>query len=114
MDKTTARMCHEGTGRIGYTRVLEEVNVEKGLKERIEICYKCESQVDNCTNYVNVKYNWKPPRCSKCKLFGHGSAKCSVVDGRCEGHEEDNMGNNARMVDNEVLQANETDYGNTK
>ncbi|KAF5176006.1 hypothetical protein FRX31_034407 [Thalictrum thalictroides] len=28
------------------------------------------------TTKVQVEYNWKPPRCSKCKTFGHSDAIC--------------------------------------
>ncbi|PWA99706.1 hypothetical protein CTI12_AA002340 [Artemisia annua] len=40
MDRTTARMCHMGTGNIGYARVLVEIKAEKELKDKIEIVYK--------------------------------------------------------------------------
>lgn len=40
IDKVTARMCHEGTGRVGYARVLVEIDAEKEFKDKIEICYK--------------------------------------------------------------------------
>ncbi|GKE52637.1 zinc knuckle CX2CX4HX4C containing protein [Tanacetum coccineum] len=34
MDKTTTRMCNEGRGRVGYARVLVEVQADKEFKEK--------------------------------------------------------------------------------
>ena len=39
MDQTTAKMCNEGIGRLGYARVLVEISAEKEFKDKIEICY---------------------------------------------------------------------------
>ena len=36
MDKETARMCEEGTGNIGFSRVLVEIKAKNEFKEKIE------------------------------------------------------------------------------
>ncbi|GKC05616.1 RNA-directed DNA polymerase, eukaryota, reverse transcriptase zinc-binding domain protein [Tanacetum coccineum] len=53
MDKTTAKMCHDGTDRVGYARVLAEVNVEKVFKRHIEVCYKCGDNGNKCSKQSN-------------------------------------------------------------
>nr|GEW69747.1 ATPase, F1/V1/A1 complex, alpha/beta subunit, zinc knuckle CX2CX4HX4C [Tanacetum cinerariifolium] len=62
MDKTTARMCHEGAGRVGYAKVLVEVKAESQFKEKVEINYTCTEINDTCTKFVNVEYTWKPAK----------------------------------------------------
>ncbi|PWA95258.1 ATPase, F1/V1/A1 complex, alpha/beta subunit, Zinc knuckle CX2CX4HX4C [Artemisia annua] len=78
MDQTTARICNEGSGRLGYARVLVEINAEKEFKDRVEICFKNDMQGQYGNKFVNVEYAWKPPRCSHCKVFGHTHDNCSV------------------------------------
>ncbi|GJY18427.1 ribonuclease H-like domain-containing protein, partial [Tanacetum coccineum] len=58
VDKTTTRMCKDGTGNIGYARVLVEINADKEFKENIEICYKSDDQKTNCSKFeLTVKTN---------------------------------------------------------
>ncbi|GKE58003.1 ATPase, F1/V1/A1 complex, alpha/beta subunit, partial [Tanacetum coccineum] len=58
VDKTTTRMCKDGTGNIGYARVLVEINADKEFKENIEICYKSDNQKTNCSKFeLTVKTN---------------------------------------------------------
>ncbi|GJY90846.1 RNA-directed DNA polymerase, eukaryota, reverse transcriptase zinc-binding domain protein [Tanacetum coccineum] len=71
MDKTTTRMCTEGRGRVGYARVLVEVQADKEFKDKIEICYKSSESQCGFSKFVEVEYSWKPPKCSICKVFGH-------------------------------------------
>ncbi|GKC83699.1 hypothetical protein Tco_1139416 [Tanacetum coccineum] len=67
----TAAMCYKSIGNISYARVLVETDSEKELKNEIKIQY-----VDKCNNVkgnkkVQVTYDWKPPICTYCKVFGH-------------------------------------------
>ncbi|GJY35145.1 RNA-directed DNA polymerase, eukaryota, reverse transcriptase zinc-binding domain protein, partial [Tanacetum coccineum] len=39
MDQMTADMCNKGTGKLGYARVLVEIEANKGLHDSIEINY---------------------------------------------------------------------------
>ncbi|GKF18692.1 hypothetical protein Tco_0063610, partial [Tanacetum coccineum] len=40
MDAMTANMCHNGKCRLGYARVLVEVDARKELLETIEVVYR--------------------------------------------------------------------------
>ncbi|GJZ94839.1 hypothetical protein Tco_0667042 [Tanacetum coccineum] len=42
MDAMITRMCNQGIGRLGYSRVLVEVNAKKGLEDHIDVMYKCK------------------------------------------------------------------------
>nr|GEU95971.1 hypothetical protein [Tanacetum cinerariifolium] len=46
MDKVTIKMCVTGVGRIGFTRVLVEINAEKGIKDKIKIITKNKNVID--------------------------------------------------------------------
>ncbi|GJS73155.1 zinc knuckle CX2CX4HX4C containing protein, partial [Tanacetum coccineum] len=48
MDAMTASMCKHGTGRIGYARVLVEVQAKKGLPENIDVCEVFGRSQDKC------------------------------------------------------------------
>ncbi|PWA88794.1 ATPase, F1/V1/A1 complex, alpha/beta subunit, Zinc knuckle CX2CX4HX4C [Artemisia annua] len=67
-----------GSGRLGYARVLVEINAEKEFKDRIEICYKNDIQGQYGNKFVKIEFAWKPPRCSHCKVFGHNHDNCTV------------------------------------
>ncbi|PWA98935.1 hypothetical protein CTI12_AA014150 [Artemisia annua] len=56
MDKMTAEMCMNASGKFAYARVLVEVDAKKGLKDRIEIQYKNAQQSVVRTRYVKVEY----------------------------------------------------------
>ncbi|PWA66335.1 hypothetical protein CTI12_AA328150 [Artemisia annua] len=78
MDNMTATICHKGMGNMGYARVLVEVLAEKSLKENIEIQYKDKENNVKGTKSVKVMYDWKPPVCEHCKVFGHDMLHCTV------------------------------------
>ncbi|PWA58167.1 hypothetical protein CTI12_AA402600 [Artemisia annua] len=72
----TATMCHEGKGRIGYARVLVEVDAKRGLADEIEIAYRGSLGINDSRKVVRVGYDWKPPCCSHCGIFGHSTISC--------------------------------------
>ncbi|GKE04383.1 RNA-directed DNA polymerase, eukaryota, reverse transcriptase zinc-binding domain protein, partial [Tanacetum coccineum] len=76
MDQTTANMCKTGYGRVGFARVLIDVEAVKGLPEKIEIVYKNRDGVITGKKSVDVNYDWSPPVCSFCKVFGHCEKNC--------------------------------------
>ncbi|GJV13898.1 RNA-directed DNA polymerase, eukaryota, reverse transcriptase zinc-binding domain protein [Tanacetum coccineum] len=77
MDETTANVCQYGVGRTDYTRVLVEVAASKELQDSIKIEYIGDNEVVKGTKLVKVMYDWKPERCTYCKVFGHCLEKCS-------------------------------------
>ncbi|PWA90651.1 F-box domain, cyclin-like protein [Artemisia annua] len=64
-------MCNRGMRRLGYARVLVEINAEKGLVDSIDILYKNTVTEKQFVKTVKVEYDWKPPICSTCRVFGH-------------------------------------------
>nr|GFB76484.1 hypothetical protein [Tanacetum cinerariifolium] len=77
MDGMTSYVCRSGLGRTEYARVLVEIEAKKGLKEEMELQYRDKDQVVKGTQKIKVEYDWQPPVCSHCNVFGHSYEKCS-------------------------------------
>ncbi|GKD30370.1 RNA-directed DNA polymerase, eukaryota, reverse transcriptase zinc-binding domain protein, partial [Tanacetum coccineum] len=80
IDAMTTRMCKQGIGRLGYARVLVEVDAKKGLEDHIDVLYRSSSNGEQFVKKVNVEYDWKPPICKKCMVFRHSDNNCNRKD----------------------------------
>ncbi|GJT63143.1 RNA-directed DNA polymerase, eukaryota, reverse transcriptase zinc-binding domain protein [Tanacetum coccineum] len=78
MDKITVDMCKEGSGRLGFSRVLVEINAEDEFLKKVEISYVDELKNVKRTKWVKVEYTWKPYRCSHCCAFGRSVQYCKM------------------------------------
>ncbi|GJV71423.1 RNA-directed DNA polymerase, eukaryota, reverse transcriptase zinc-binding domain protein [Tanacetum coccineum] len=65
-------------GRVGFARVLVEINAEKEIKDKIEIVYKGKNITDGLRKVMEVEYAWKPFVCKHFKVFGHDVHRCIV------------------------------------
>ncbi|GJT48498.1 RNA-directed DNA polymerase, eukaryota, reverse transcriptase zinc-binding domain protein [Tanacetum coccineum] len=59
MDKVTTKMCDTGVGRIGFAKVLVEIDVEMGIKDKTEIMYKSKNIAIGTKKIVDVEYSWE-------------------------------------------------------
>ncbi|GKA72537.1 RNA-directed DNA polymerase, eukaryota, reverse transcriptase zinc-binding domain protein [Tanacetum coccineum] len=75
MDAMTASMCKHVTGRIRYARVLIEVQVKKDLPEKINVVYQNALKETIGHKTVQVRYDWTPPLCIECGVFGHSQVQ---------------------------------------
>ncbi|GJX63864.1 ribonuclease H-like domain, reverse transcriptase, RNA-dependent DNA polymerase [Tanacetum coccineum] len=76
LDSYTSTMCNESWGRSSYARAMIEVHANVELKESILVAVpKLEGNGYTCET-VTGEYEWKPPRCSTCKIFGHMLDQC--------------------------------------
>lgn len=66
VDKATERRQ-----RISSARICIEIDAKNVLPDSVEI------QVDGESVVVNVEYQFLPPICSECKVFGHPSSRCT-------------------------------------
>ncbi|PWA80067.1 hypothetical protein CTI12_AA200360 [Artemisia annua] len=71
-------MCNNGYGRLGYARVLVEMEACKGLPDSIEVVYKDAENNIKRRKSVKVEYPWKPMICEHCAVFGHSMHNCKV------------------------------------
>ncbi|PWA96812.1 reverse transcriptase domain-containing protein [Artemisia annua] len=62
-----------------FARVLVEIQANQEFKEKVKICYQYKGHVFVESKFVKVEYSWKPPKCSHCKVFGHGDSNCDIL-----------------------------------
>ncbi|GJS63488.1 trichome birefringence-like protein 3, partial [Tanacetum coccineum] len=68
----------ESWGRIGYARALIEVCADKELKQAVVMAIPKGEEVKDGHSVakIRVEYEWKPPVCIDCKVFGHTTEQC--------------------------------------
>ncbi|GKE46065.1 zinc knuckle CX2CX4HX4C containing protein, partial [Tanacetum coccineum] len=62
--------------RSSFARCLIEVNSEADLVDVVTIGIPSLSEDDFTKETIRVKYEWRPPRCDTCKIFGHVHDYC--------------------------------------
>ncbi|PWA48042.1 DUF4283 domain-containing protein [Artemisia annua] len=107
-------LASDGTGNIGFARVLVEIKVDRAFKEKTEICYKGNGQVTKSSKFVDVEYSWKPPRCSHCKVYGHTDSTCGTNVRNGDGNSVVGDLNNAEKGANNSDGFQEVKQGNGK
>ncbi|GJZ65283.1 retrotransposon protein, putative, ty1-copia subclass, partial [Tanacetum coccineum] len=76
LDFYTSDMCMQSRGRSSYARVMIELRADVELKHNIVVAMPKITRVGHYTCNVHVEYEWKPPRCLSCKVFGHIHEEC--------------------------------------
>ncbi|GJZ06676.1 hypothetical protein Tco_0540469 [Tanacetum coccineum] len=69
-------MCIDSWGRSSFARCLIEVKADEVLKESITMGIPLLDGPGFYKETVRVEYEWKPPRCEQCKIFGHVHDQC--------------------------------------
>ncbi|GJW29034.1 putative reverse transcriptase domain-containing protein [Tanacetum coccineum] len=71
LESYTSDMCMHSWGRSSYARTLIELQAYIALKDTIVVAIPelVGEGFYMCT--IHVEYEWKPPRFSSCKVFGH-------------------------------------------
>ncbi|GKC10865.1 putative RNA-directed DNA polymerase, partial [Tanacetum coccineum] len=67
---------HGVLGRSSYARAMIEVRADVELKGTIMVAMPKLTGEGFYTCNVCVEYEWKPPRCACCKVFGHVLDEC--------------------------------------
>ncbi|GJS96896.1 abscisic acid receptor PYL8 [Tanacetum coccineum] len=76
LDSYTTSMCIESWGRSSFTRCLIEINADDVLKESLTLCVPLIESSGFTIETFTIEYEWKPPRCDLCKIFGHVHDHC--------------------------------------
>ncbi|GJT93272.1 retrotransposon protein, putative, ty1-copia subclass [Tanacetum coccineum] len=84
LDSYTSDMCMQSWGRSRYARVMVEFRADVELKDNIVVAIPKITREGHYTCNVHVEYEWKPPRCSSCKVFGHVHEECTKNTGAGE------------------------------
>lgn len=64
-------------GRSSFARCLIEIDSKDALKESITIGVPYIDSLGFYSETIRVEYEWKPPRCDVCLIFGHSGDTCS-------------------------------------
>nr|GEU49936.1 zinc finger, CCHC-type [Tanacetum cinerariifolium] len=85
-----------GSGRLGFVRVLVEVDAGKDYLEKFEINYVDGMQNVKMTKWVKVEYSWKPDKYIHCKVFGHTFNLCKAkpISEKTEANQEARVNGN--------------------
>nr|GEV84866.1 hypothetical protein [Tanacetum cinerariifolium] len=78
MDQMTFEMCNMGTGRLGYERVLVELDASKNFIDKGKINNVDDKKNVKMSKWVKVEYSWKPDRCGHYNVLGHGINQCKA------------------------------------
>nr|XP_043613031.1 uncharacterized protein LOC122585002 [Erigeron canadensis] len=76
LDAYTSQMCLNSWGRHSYARALIELDASRDLKDTLVIAIPNVHGEGVSKVEVYVEYEWKPPHCSHCKVFGHALVTC--------------------------------------
>ena len=79
LDAFTSQMCKESWGRSSFARCMIEVKSDVVLKESLTVEIPLLDVTGFTIETIRVEYEWKPPRCDTCKLFGHTLIECPKV-----------------------------------
>ncbi|XP_071739495.1 uncharacterized protein [Rutidosis leptorrhynchoides] len=76
LDSYTSTMCIKAWGHPNYARAMIEISANKDLKKDLTVATSGINGASCTIDTVTVEYEWKPPRCSGCNVFGHGDLHC--------------------------------------
>lgn len=73
LDQVTKDRCLKSSGRVSYARVLVEVCADRELPVGVKAKWGSFP-----ITTIPVSYQWKPPQCDHCKVFGHDFKTCTI------------------------------------
>ncbi|GJV92052.1 putative reverse transcriptase domain, reverse transcriptase zinc-binding domain protein [Tanacetum coccineum] len=76
LDAFTSSMCNDSWGRISYARALVEISAGTDLKTEVSMVVPNEDEEGYTSEVISVEYEWKPPHCRDCNVFGHTHDTC--------------------------------------
>ncbi|GJT72152.1 zinc knuckle CX2CX4HX4C containing protein [Tanacetum coccineum] len=63
-------------GRSSFARCLIEINAGDDLKDSLTLGVPLIEGLGYTIETITIEYEWKPPRCDLCKIFGHVHDHC--------------------------------------
>ncbi|GJY39712.1 nucleotide-binding alpha-beta plait domain-containing protein [Tanacetum coccineum] len=79
LDAFTSSMCVESWGHISFARVLVKISSDTNLKKEVTMTVPNEDELGYTREVISVEYEWQPPRCDYCQIFGHSYDKCPKI-----------------------------------
>ncbi|GJX24644.1 hypothetical protein Tco_0230940 [Tanacetum coccineum] len=84
LDACTSDMCLNPWGRNTYARVLVEISSEHAIMESVVAAIPFPNGSGHSLETLDVEYEWRPSRCSKCKIFDHVDEFCPSRDKKAD------------------------------
>nr|XP_043637821.1 receptor like protein kinase S.2-like [Erigeron canadensis] len=72
IDTYTTEMCEKKTDRAVFARILVEINADQEVPRFVE------AEIMGTIRRFRLEFNWIPPKCLHCKIFGHTFFECGV------------------------------------
>ncbi|XP_022003098.1 uncharacterized protein LOC110900520 [Helianthus annuus] len=76
LDNETTKMSLDSWGRSGYARAIVELDADKELEDSVTVAIPNVEEGGYLKSNIRVEYEWKPPHCKTCNVFGHGTDEC--------------------------------------
>ena len=76
LDAYTSNMCLDPWGRTSYARALIEVSADQIPLKSLVVAIPLIDVPGNSYKTIEVEYEWQPPHCETCKVFGHSNDQC--------------------------------------
>ncbi|GKA61462.1 retrovirus-related pol polyprotein from transposon TNT 1-94 [Tanacetum coccineum] len=76
IDSYTNSMCLESWGWSSYARILIKINACNDFSDNLVMVVPNIEGTRYTKETICIEYDWKPPRCSTCLLFGHSLDDC--------------------------------------
>ncbi|GKB21904.1 hypothetical protein Tco_0855827, partial [Tanacetum coccineum] len=75
LNSYTVAMSTDSWGRTSYARAMIEPKADVDLRDTIVVVPKFSGE-EFTMSIIHVEYDWAPPRCPECKIFGHVLDDC--------------------------------------
>ncbi|XP_021985761.1 uncharacterized protein LOC110881945 [Helianthus annuus] len=76
LDKYTSNMCLESWGKSSFARAVIEIDANQDMKDSLKVAIPNLEGEGVSKATIGVEYEWKPPRCHHCCVFGHEGESC--------------------------------------
>nr|GEV32709.1 hypothetical protein [Tanacetum cinerariifolium] len=71
LDSYTSDICMQSWGMSSYAKAMIELRADMELKDNIVAVMPKITREGYYSCNIRVEYEWKPPRCVCCKVYGH-------------------------------------------
>ncbi|KAK1419525.1 hypothetical protein QVD17_28699 [Tagetes erecta] len=74
--KLTEGMKNHVNFRNSYARAMVDIDAIQDFKDNLSIAIPTGEEDGYVKEVMKVEYEWKPPRCATCEVFGHTDVNC--------------------------------------
>ncbi|GKB69005.1 zinc knuckle CX2CX4HX4C containing protein [Tanacetum coccineum] len=97
LDVCTNEMCLNPWGPKTYARVLIELFTNQAFMNSVIVVVPFPNGTGHSLENLDVEYEWRPLRCSKCNIFRHDDAFCPSKDKRAASNSSTGTGSSFNL-----------------